>query len=56
MFSEKPFAFSTDEFEEEWKEKKFLGVLKILLELCFGEFPRVISRKRPPFLGIYRNF
>ena len=38
------------------ERKKFLGVLKILLELCFGEFPRVISRKRPPFLGIYRNF
>ena len=54
MFSEKPSAFSTNLKKN--RKKKFLGVVKILLELCFGKFPRVISRKRTPFLGIYRNF
>ena len=54
MFSEKPSAFSTN-LKKNRKKKISWSCINIL-ELCFGKVPRVISRKRPPFLGIYGNF
>ena len=39
MFSEKPFAFSTDEFKEEWKEKTVSWSFKNTLRIMFRGIP-----------------
>ena len=55
MFSEKPSAFSTN-LKKNRKKKISWSCINILELFGFGKVPRVISRKRPPFLGIYGNF